>query len=95
MKIDKREKRKKRVTLQIKKNNKNGRNILNVFRSNKNITAQIIDLSGNVLVVSSSSYKDLKGATSINIGHLLSKLKPQIKIVHILALYSHKSAASA
>jgi len=41
------------------------------------------------------SYKDLKGATSINIGHLLSKLKPQIKIVHILALYSHKSAASA
>ena len=30
------------------------------------------------------SYKDLKGATSINIGHLLSKLKPQIKIVHIL-----------
>ena len=64
MKIDKREKRKKRVTLQIKKNNKNGRNILNVFRSNKNITAQIIDLSGNVLVVSSSSYKDLKDKVS-------------------------------
>ncbi|HSQ97239.1 MAG TPA: 50S ribosomal protein L18 [Rickettsiales bacterium] len=54
------EKRKVRNTLQIKENNKNRRNILNVFRSNKNIYAQIIDLNGNVLVSANSSGKEME-----------------------------------
>jgi len=54
------EKRKVRNTLQIKKNNKNRKNILNVFRSNKNIYAQIIDLNGNVLVSATSNGKEME-----------------------------------
>ena len=54
------EKRRARNTLQIKKNNKGGRNILNVFKSNKNIYAQVIDLNGNVLVSATSNSKEMK-----------------------------------
>jgi large subunit ribosomal protein L18 len=51
------EKRKIRTILQIRKHNKHKRPILNVFRSNKNITAQVVALDGKVLVVSTSSAK--------------------------------------
>ena len=54
------EKRKVRTTLQVKKNNKSKRDILVVFRSNKNISAQIIGLDGNVLVSATFSSKVMK-----------------------------------
>lgn len=54
------EKRKIRTTLQVKRNNKGKRNILNIFKSNKNIYAQIIDLQGNVLVSATSNSKEMK-----------------------------------
>ncbi|MDD2839937.1 MAG: 50S ribosomal protein L18 [Rickettsiales bacterium] len=54
------EKRKVRNTLQVKESNKSRRNILSVFRSNKNIFAQIIDLNGNVLVSATSSGKEME-----------------------------------
>lgn len=54
------EKRKIRTTLQVKKNNKSKKNILVVFRSNKNISAQIIDLNGSVLASATSSSKIMK-----------------------------------
>lgn len=54
------EKRRVRTTLQVKKNNKGKRDILNVFKSNKNIYAQIIDLTGNVLVSATSNSKEMK-----------------------------------
>lgn len=54
------EKRRVRNTLQVKRNNKGKRNILNVFKSNKNIYAQVIDLDGNVLVSATSNSKDMK-----------------------------------
>ena len=55
------EKRKIRTTLQVRKNNKSQKSILVVFRSNKNISAQIIDLNGNVGEIGGVKYK-LKGA---------------------------------
>lgn len=58
------EKRRVRNSLQIKKNNKNKRMILNVFRSNKNIYAQIIDLNGNVLVAAGSNGKEMEKLTA-------------------------------
>ena len=58
------EKRRVRNSLQIKKNNKNKRMILNVFRSNKNIYAQIIDLNGNVLVAAGSNGKEMEEVTA-------------------------------
>ena len=58
--VDKVEKRRIRTTLQVKRNNKSKRNILNVFKSNKNIYAQIIDLKGNVLVSATSNSKEMK-----------------------------------
>ena len=54
------EKRKNRTTLQIKRNNKAKRKILSVFKSNKHIYAQVIDLNGKVLVQSSSNSKTNK-----------------------------------
>ena len=55
------EKRRVRNSLQIKKNNKNNRMILNVFRSNKNIYAQIIDdTTGKTVCSASSLDKEIK-----------------------------------
>lgn len=54
------EKRRVRNTLQVKRSNKSKRNILSVFKSNKNISAQIIDLDGNVLVSATSISKKMK-----------------------------------
>lgn len=60
IKVSGSEKRKVRNTIQVKKNNRSKRSILNVFRSNKHIYAQIIDLSGKVLVAVSSSGKNME-----------------------------------
>lgn len=58
------EKRRIRSTLQVKKNNKTKRNILNVFRSNQHIYAQILDLNGSVLVSASSNSKEMEKLTT-------------------------------
>ncbi len=71
------EKRKIRTTLQVKRNNKGKRNILNVFKSNKNIYAQIIDLCGNVLVSATSNSKSMKelleGKTGVEIASIVGE----------------------
>ncbi|MDR2526854.1 MAG: 50S ribosomal protein L18 [Rickettsiales bacterium] len=54
------EKRRDRNTLRIQKCNKSGRPILSVFRSNKNISVQIIDIDGKVITTSTSASKDNK-----------------------------------
>lgn len=41
--------RKSRTNSNVKKNNKGNRPVISVFRSNKNIYAQLIDLEGKVL----------------------------------------------
>ena len=58
------EKRRVRNSLQIKKNNKNKRMILNGYRSNKNIYSQISDLNGNVLVAAGSNGKGMEKRTA-------------------------------
>lgn len=51
--------RKARNSYRIKSRNKSKRCILNVFKSNKNIYAQIVDLSGNIKICISSKNKEL------------------------------------
>lgn len=53
------EKRKNRNSYQIKHNNKGNRPILNVYKSNKNIYAQIVDLEGKILATFSSQSKEI------------------------------------
>ena len=69
------ERRKNRNSYRIKTNNKGKRPILNVFKSNKNIYAQIVDLDGKVLTSASSksdcSVEDLKGKTGIEIAEII------------------------
>ncbi|MBR2141581.1 MAG: 50S ribosomal protein L18 [Rickettsiales bacterium] len=72
------DRRKKRNSYRIKTNNKNKRPILNVFKSNKNIYAQIVDLDGNVLVSTSSkdevfTAKDLSKKSGIEIAEMVGK----------------------
>lgn len=81
LKAKKTEKRKIRNKLQVQKNNKSKRNILVVFRSNKNIYAQVLGLNGDVLASASSKSKDLgemlsgKNGTEIAeiVGEILGK----------------------
>ncbi len=68
------EKRKIRNTLQVRKNNKSRNNILTVFRSNKNIYAQIIDLSGNVLVSVGSSGKEMEKSLAKKTGQEIAAI---------------------
>ena len=42
--------RKNRIKINIKKNNKSNRPVISVFRSNKNIYAQLIDCDGKILI---------------------------------------------
>lgn len=49
--------RKARNSYRVKANNKSKRPILNIFKSNKNIYAQIIDLDGNVKICVSTKTK--------------------------------------
>jgi large subunit ribosomal protein L18 len=55
--VSKIRKRRVRNNLQVKSSNKSKSSILSVFRSNKNITAQLLSLDGNVLAVATSSSK--------------------------------------
>lgn len=68
--------RKHRNSYRIKTNNKSKRPILNVFKSNKNIYTQIVDLDGKILVSASSkdgiyTEEELKGKTGIEIAELV------------------------
>ncbi|MDR0423523.1 MAG: 50S ribosomal protein L18 [Rickettsiales bacterium] len=54
------EKRKIRNMIRVKENNKSDRPILSVSRSNKNISAQVLNIDGNIVVSSTSSSKDMK-----------------------------------
>jgi large subunit ribosomal protein L18 len=54
------EKRQIRNTLRVKEQNKNDRPILSVFKSNKNISVQLIDVNGKVLVTATSASKENK-----------------------------------
>jgi large subunit ribosomal protein L18 len=53
------ERRKERNAFRVKINNKSKKPILNVFKSNKNIYAQIVDEDGKVLTCASSKTKEL------------------------------------
>jgi large subunit ribosomal protein L18 len=53
------ERRKERNASRVKTNNKSERLVFNVFRSNKNIYAQIVGRDGNVLVCASSKSKEV------------------------------------
>jgi large subunit ribosomal protein L18 len=67
-------KRQFRVRNKIKQNNRGQRAKVSVFRSNKNIYAQLIDVSGKVLHSFSSTIldeKELKGAKGLDIAKLV------------------------
>lgn len=59
------ERRKERTRTQINRCNNSGRARLSVYRANKNIYAEIIDLTGKVVVSCSSVDKEIK-STLIN-----------------------------
>ena len=71
------EKRKERTKYRINKFNKDNRPVIIVHRTNKNISAQIIDTNGNILVALSSSskaFKDkLKGKKGVEIASIIGK----------------------
>ncbi|MDR1425778.1 MAG: 50S ribosomal protein L18 [Rickettsiales bacterium] len=71
------ERRKFRNIYRIRKNNREGRPVLSVFRSNKHMYAQIIDSEGRVLVCASSKMPSLadtvKGKSGIGIAGLVGE----------------------
>lgn len=77
------ERRKKRNAFRIKVNNKSKRPILTIFKSNKNIYAQIVNLEGKVLLGVSSKNK--------NIADVISK-KTGIEIAEIVGTEIAKKA---
>ena len=67
MKLDTKTRKKFRVTNKLKKSAKADRYRLSIFRSSKNISAQIIDDSKNVTLLSASSVeKDIKDSKTKN-----------------------------
>tara|TARA_Y100000590_G_scaffold104011_1_gene118359 strand:- start:22 stop:378 length:357 start_codon:yes stop_codon:yes gene_type:complete len=67
MKLTRLERKKFRIKNKIKKNSKIDRFRLSVYRSSKNISAQIIDDINNVTLLSASSAeKDIKSMNKIN-----------------------------
>ena len=67
MKLDTTKRKKFRVTNKLKKSAPKDRYRLSIFRSSKNISAQIIDDSKNITLLSASSIeKDIKLSKKIN-----------------------------
>ncbi len=67
MKLDTSKRKKFRVTNKLKKVSKSGRFRLSIFRSTKNISAQIIDDTKNITLLSASSVeKDIKETNTKN-----------------------------
>jgi len=90
--IEKRKKRKERVTINVKKFNKGKKPVLSIFRSNKNLRAQIVDIDGKVLVSIASNSKELakslEGKSGIEvaqfIGSELAKKAVSKKITEVV-----------
>ena len=77
MKLNTTTRKKFRVSNKLKKVAKTGRFRLSIFRSSKNISAQIIDDSKNITLISASSVeKDFKSGSKVNKSDL-SKLVAQ------------------
>ena len=77
MKLDTKTRKKFRVTNKLKKSAKAERFRLSIFRSSKNISAQIIDDNKNITLISASSVeKDFKKGSKANKSEL-SKLVAQ------------------
>ena len=67
MKLDKTKRKRFRVSNKVKKVSSKDRFRLSIFRSSKNITAQIIDDVKNITLLSASSVeKDIKSGTKVN-----------------------------
>ncbi len=67
MKLDTSARKKYRISNKVKKNANKGRYRLSIFRSSKNISAQIIDDTKNITLLSASSVeKDLKSIKTKN-----------------------------
>ena len=67
MKLDTSTRKKFRVTNKLKKVAKAGRLRLSIFRSSKNISAQIIDDTKNITLLAASSVeKDIKSQNKVN-----------------------------
>ena len=67
MKLDTTKRKRFRVSNKVKKVSSKDRFRLSIFRSSKNITAQIIDDAKNITLLSASSVeKDIKSGTKMN-----------------------------
>lgn len=87
------DRRKARIRRALKKNNVAGRPRLSVFRSSKNIYAQVIDdTNGVTLVAASSLEKDLKKAlktgadtdAAIAVGKLVAERAVKAKVTDVV-----------
>ena len=84
-------KKKLRIRNKLKKSNKNNKLRLTVYRSSKNISAQIInDISNKTLVAASSVEKDIKkinktkkSELSLFVGETLAKRANKKKIIKV------------
>ena len=91
MKLNSKIRKKYRIRNKLKKNNPNNRLRLSVFRSSKNISAQIIDDNKKVTLLSASSVeKDIKSLNKVNKSELskivaekLAKKAQEKKIIKI------------
>ena len=91
MKLDEIIKKKKRIRNKLKKSNKNNKLRLTVYRSSKNISAQIInDISNKTLVAASSVEKDIKKINktkksdlSLFVGETLAKRANKKNIIKV------------
>ena len=91
MKLDEIIKKKKRIRNKLKKSNKNNKLRLTVYRSSKNISAQIInDISNKTLVAASSVEKDIKKINktkksdlSFFVGETLAKRANKKNIINV------------
>ncbi|MDR2778506.1 MAG: 50S ribosomal protein L18 [Rickettsiales bacterium] len=92
MKKELTDRRKNRSAYRIKSHNRSGRPILSVFRSNKNIYAQIVDLKGKVLVQVSSKMKTvadrISGKKGVEIaavvGEELAKRSEEMGVIDVV-----------
>lgn len=76
IKVSSSEKRQKRVRNNISRRNRSGRSRVSVFRSNKNIYIQLIDVDGKVLQSYSSlnlDEKELKDVKGIDIASIVGE----------------------
>ena len=91
MKLNTSSRKRYRVSNKVKKVASNDRFRLSIFRSSKNITAQIIDDSKNITLLSASSIeKDIKSGSKVNktelskiVAEKLAKKAKEKKIIKV------------